>query len=567
MRPDVGESGRGGGWRRVLLLLSMLSGVLASHGVDAPGIDVSEAADGMVVRIHPRGPASDSETHIQWTSDGSQPTAVHGTRWVNGAAPLKIQTTTVLRAVTVQGNQLSPVATRSVLLPDSVLNQRGESLPESWARYEGKPLPASYALAAHPGIPGADPKSIETALRSLPSISLVVPPEDLWSPNHGIYLHPQETGEGWERTASFEWFSKSGPDCTPIPLVCGLRIQGGWSRRPEESPKHSFRLLFRKRYGTPHLRIPLFGPEPEEFSTLILRGGNNNSWLHPATEERRRADYLRDPWMHATYGALGHPAARGRFVHLYLNGLYWGIYQATERPDASFSARVFGGSPLDYDSRNSDKVIAGDDVVWKQLFALVNPGVHSDADYERVSRLLDLPSFIDFILLNLYGANGDWDRGSNWYATRRRTPPGGYRFLEWDGERTLESVSDNRISTDDDESPMRLFQRLRQWPPFVKAFSDRARAVMAAGGPLSPEAAADRYRRLAQGLEPAIAAEAARWGTYRRDLAPFRTGPYDVYTRDTHWKPEVNRLLNEYFPARTEALRRQLTEAGFPVAP
>jgi hypothetical protein len=547
--------------------MAFLLGALACRGVESPGFEVANTEDGVSVRIVLKKAASNPETRIQWTSDGSQPTAVHGTRWIAGEAPLNFRATTVLRAVAIQDNQLSPVATRTVLIPRSAVGQRGESLPASWGRHEGKPLPSSYTLAVHPGIPGADQAALESALTALPSISLVVPPEDLWSPTHGIYLHPEETGEGWERTASFEWFSKSAPDAKPTPIGCGLRIQGGWSRRPEESPKHSFRLLFRKRYGTAHLRIPLFGPEPEEFSTLILRGGNNNTWLHPATEERRRAEYLRDSWMRATYDALGHPSARGRFVHLYLNGLYWGIYQATERPDATFSARVFGGSPADYDSRNSDKVIAGDEVAWKQLFAVVDPGVHSDAEYERVGQLLDLPSFIDFILVNLYGANGDWDRGSNWYATRRRTPAGGYRFLEWDGERTLEAVADNQIGTDDDESPMRLFQRLRKWPPFVKAFSDRARVVMASGGPLSPEAAALRYRRLAQELEPAMAAEAARWGTYRRELAPFRTGPFEVYTRETHWKPEIKRLLNEYFPARTEALRRQLTEAGFPVVP
>jgi len=32
------------------------------------------------------------------------------------------------------------------------------------------------------------------------------------------------------------------------------------------------------------------------FETLILRGGNNNSWLHWNFEERRRGDYLRDEW-------------------------------------------------------------------------------------------------------------------------------------------------------------------------------------------------------------------------------------------------------------------------------
>ena len=41
-------------------------------------------------------------------------------------------------------------------------------------------------------------------------------------------------------------------------IDCGLRIQGGWNRRPEESPKHSFRLAFRKKYGAGNLDYPLF---------------------------------------------------------------------------------------------------------------------------------------------------------------------------------------------------------------------------------------------------------------------------------------------------------------------
>jgi len=74
----------------------------------------------------------------------------------------------------------------------------------------------------------------------------------------------------------------------------GLRIQGGWNRRPEESPKHSFRIVFKKKYGVGKLKSPLFGDGVKEFDQLILRGGNNDSWLHWNAEERRSADYLRD---------------------------------------------------------------------------------------------------------------------------------------------------------------------------------------------------------------------------------------------------------------------------------
>ena len=33
---------------------------------------------------------------------------------------------------------------------------------------------------------------------------------------------------------------------------------------------------------------------------------------------------------------MGYPVAHWRWVHLYLNGLYWGVYQLTERIDGDW---------------------------------------------------------------------------------------------------------------------------------------------------------------------------------------------------------------------------------------
>jgi hypothetical protein len=134
--------------------------------------------------------------------------------------------------------------------------------------------------------------------------------------------------------------------------------------------------------------------------------------------------------------------------------------------------------------------------------------------------------------------------------------------MEWDGERTLEGIDDNRLADDDDECPTRLFQKLRANPEFRRAFAERARQHLHGNGALTPAEAGGRYRRLAESLAPAIAAEAARWGGYRHDIHPFKVGPYEVYTRDEHWRPEVKRLLEDYFPRRTDAVRRQFEAAG-----
>jgi hypothetical protein len=82
------------------------------------------------------------------------------------------------------------------------------------------------------------------------------------------------------------------------------------------------------------------------------------------------------------------------------------------------------------------------------------------------------------------------------------------------------------------------------------------------GGALTPEKAAERYRKWAEEIRSAVVAESARWGDYRRDVHPYRTGPYELYTRDDHWLPEIDRLLKEYFPKRTAVVAQQFREAG-----
>jgi hypothetical protein len=343
---------------------------------------------------------------------------------------------------------------------------------------------------------------------------------------------------------------------------CGIRIQGGWNRRPAESPKHSFRLLFKSRYGPAKLRYPLFGPGVNKFDTLVLRGGCNNTWLHWSGEERRRGDFIRDQWMRDTLAAMGHPSPRGRFVHLYLNGLYWGLYNPCERPSAPFAAAHLGGGPKDYDSRNADKILSGDDAAWKKLMALANAGLGGAREFQAIHEYLDVPAFIDYLIANFYGANGDWDRASNWHAARRRKPPGPHHFFVWDAERTLEAVEANTLGFDDDESPPRLFHKLRENTAFRLQFADRAHRHLFHEGVLTPAQAAQRFRRRVKEIEEAVIAESARWGDYRRDAHPYKTGPYELYTRDDHWRPEIHRLFDDYFPKRTEALLRQFRETG-----
>jgi hypothetical protein len=447
--------------------------------------------------------------------------------------------------------------------PADVLNQNGAGFPQTWGTNAGKPVPAYYEMAKSIAQDAATKDELVKGLRALPSLSVTVALDDLFGAEKGIYANPRQSGSDWERAALVEYFPTNGRP--GFHVQCGIRIQGGWNRRPEESPKHAFRLLFRKKYGPGKLKYPLFGGgEPRAFDELILRAGCNNTWLHWSGEERRRGDYIRDQWMRDSYRAMGQPSARGEFVHLYLNGLYWGVYNLTERPDANFAAAHFGGRPDDYDARNGENILEGDTRAWERLFALANSGVNAER-YSEIATLLDLPAFADYMLLNLYGGNADWDRASNWYAARKR-PNGKFYFFIWDGERTLEDVNANTAAFDDDLSPPRLFQKLRQNAEFKKLFRERAQKHLTGRGALTSNAAAERFEQWSKPLAAAILAESARWGAYRHDVHQYKTGPYEVYTRDKHWAPEIKRILTEYFPQRTPVVLKQCEEITIPAS-
>ena len=201
---------------------------------------------------------------------------------------------------------------------------------------------------------------------ALPAISIVTDVDNL-----DIYFDdPQARGLESERPASIELIDPDGEE-TGFQINSGLRIQGG-AGRWEFMPKHSFRLFFRGEYGPTELDYPLFPDTPvNEFRTLVVRAGVDRSFAgHPDTEDLdqntatydewlRQTTYARDEWLRRTQFETSGVGAHGRFVHLYLNGLYWGIYNLVERPDAAFAAAYLGGNRDDWFTANQGGAVSG----------------------------------------------------------------------------------------------------------------------------------------------------------------------------------------------------------------
>jgi hypothetical protein len=149
-------------------------------------------------------------------------------------------------------------------------------------------------------------------------------------------------------------------------------------------------------------------------------------------------------------------------------------------------------------------------------------------------------------------------------AIRNRVNPGtGFQFFSWDAEHMVEGLTSNLLSENNDKCPSRIFQKMRENAEFRRMFADRIQKFCLNNGILTPSKASELWKMRSDQIDQAIIAESARWGDYRRDVHRWQTaGPFELYTKETHWIPQKDFLLNTWFPNRTNNFLDQLRAAG-----
>ena len=537
---------------------------------------------------------------IVCTTDGSTPSPNNGSVY---SGPLSIRQTSVIRAAAFKpGFHPSDVDTQSYIFPADVVRQspNGET-PAGW--------PASWG--ANVVDYGMDPQVVNNPvysseltndLRSIPSYSITTDPENLFDPVTGIYANPSGDGISWERPASIELIHPEGSK--GFHINGGIRIRGGYSRSTA-NPKHAFRLFFRQQYGSAKLQFPAFAGQQgaDSFDGFDLRTFENYSW---SFEGDYRFIGLRDQWSRDTQLALGQPAERGDFYHLYLNGQYWGLFNTDERPEASYGETYFGGQKGDYDVIKVDTsagytIFATDGNLdaWTRLWRAATNGFAADADYFKVQglnldgtpnpgseNLLDVDNLIDYQLLIFFTGNidapvsaflGD-SNPNNLYAVRNRTGLyGGFRFLAHDSEHTLLHASSlgnpDEIHRDRTgpfpagdpqqqgpsgalarSNPQYIFTRLTANGEFRMRLADHIQRHFFNGGALTTASSRARFLTRSNEVYGAIAAESARWGDSKR-VTPL--------TRNVEWAAEMNRVNGDYFGQRPNIVLNQFRAKGW----
>jgi hypothetical protein len=353
---------------------------------------------------------------------------------------------------------------------------------------------------------------------TLPLLSLVVDPADLWDVETGIYTNDDARGDAWERLADVAYVNSDR--ASGFHVQAGVRVHGEWSRQFD---KKSLRLYFRAEYGANRLEYPLFADsDVTSFKRLVLHAGGQDF-----QDALTRAGWtlFRNQLTANLAVAMGGYATHSQPALLFINGELWGIYQIRKRPDAWFLADEYGIQSADFCTEpnhpTTRNVIMGDMEHWENLLHFLETHSLADAEnYAYVETQVDIANFIDYNLLQIYTANDDWPQ-NNVHQFRPKVQGGRWHWMFWDSDHGFGGNRDSDFNALTwaleqqyplgTERDILLLKRLLENTQFRQRFFSRAAGLL--NSTLSPSAVVSEIDTLAGELEPDIAYEATRWSS------------------------------------------------------
>ncbi len=576
--------------------------------IDTTGIDFSVESGFFENPFNVLLISHDPSTRIIYTLDGSNPQNSSTSFTSDSPANVLIDPSsttgraltpavTLRASLTKEGYKPSKPASRTFIFPEKVKVQSwpGGGWPTENINGQLIDLEMDPQIVNDPDYAG----QIRASLLDIPSISVVTDLKNLFDPASGIYVNATGHGFSWEKECSAELIHPDGT--RGFSVNAGLRIRGGWSRH-DEFPKHAFRLFFREEYGDNKLYYPLFGEEGvNQFDKIDLRTEQNYAWSNGFASN----SFVREVFSRDSQRDMGQPYTRSRYYHLYLNGMYWGLYQTQERSDARYAESYFGGNREDYDVVKvnmenfaySIEATDGSLDSWSRLWAFCSDGFSTDISYYQLEGrdkngkpvkggeiYIDIDNLIDYMMVIFYTGNFDapttsfgQNKGTNnFYAIEDRTDKSkGFTFYVHDAEHSLFDqphppgigLYEDRVNiaarTDNMKMEVSSFSKFHpQWlhykmtanKEYRERFASRAYRHLEKGGVFSPDSALARINKRIDEVNLAIIAESARWG----DAKTVGSFPYN---KNEHWLPEINKIRNNFIPLRTNIVKGQLKEA------
>jgi len=474
---------------------------------------------------------------IRYTLDGSKPTITNGQDY---SVPITIRANAMVRTYAYATNyEDSKIKTHSYIFPEQVIRQKNNMLEDYGYDYSTQETgKVFWTEEMDPEIVDADEYKDEIiqGLKVIPTLSIVIAKEDLWSEN-GIHWgeNLEERGDDFERDCSIEMIYPKGYKGDSLKSWqenCGIKIQGGGARKDKgtRQGKQSFTLVFKKIFGAGKLKNEFFADAPHgkeslcgRYDKIILRAGLNKGW--GCYWDREKTVYTRDQMGRDLQILMSDFGSHGTFVHLYLNGKYWGVYNPCEKPDHNFLANHLGGDSEDYFYAKGKDEDASDDRDGepgqsKSRFFEANSKDYSKMPFSEMQNWVMVDQSIASCIVHGYANPGD---SPQYYYGNCNNPPGPVVWIPWDiedsfdggsrrtGPPSVENMLNSKNSGDNGFEAFWTNIDFRMW------FNDLVYKHFYNDGVMTDENVIAAWDNLTNYIYKAIVCESARWGDEKEE--------------------------------------------------
>ncbi|MCC7430168.1 CotH kinase family protein [bacterium] len=281
---------------------------------------------------------------------------------------------------------------------------------------------------------------------SLPIVSLSTDSLNLWDFQSGIYAMGPNADPNfphfganfwgdWEKPVHVDFLETNGN--LALAFDGGVKIVGGFSRG---NAQKSFGIFARNEYGDPSINYQLFPELPiTEFESFILRNSGND-W---------NTTMFRDAFMQSLVYDTNIDCQAYRPSVVYLNGKYWGILNIREKLNEPYVENHF---KIDADSvyflelPDGTSVSGEGSLVYNQMFNFIsNNDLSIPANYDSVTKMIDIPNLIDYQIAQIYFDNTDWP-GNNSKCWRKKADGGKWRWMLYDTDFGYGLFDENRYT-------------------------------------------------------------------------------------------------------------------------
>ena len=279
---------------------------------------------------------------------------------------------------------------------------------------------------------------------SLPVISVVTNPDNLYSNEMGIFVRGVNGRPGlgqsskcnwnmdWDRPCNFELLDAEGHSL----LNQGTEMKrcGGWSRA--EAP-YSFKIhAVKADEFMKTLDYPFFEAKPYlRHKTLQMRNGGNDSGCR-----------VLDPFLQQIVATSGLDVDYQEYqpVAHYINGVYKGVINMREPNNKHHVYANYGldDEEIDLFEMDADSGYVqqcGTSTAWKRLLTLARLSSVSSY-YEQIEQLLDIDEFCNYMAVEFYVGCTDWPQ-NNLKAFRPIQENGRFRFILYDLDHSFNTTS------------------------------------------------------------------------------------------------------------------------------